>query len=121
MRLAVIYALLALSAAAFAADPPCGAPISRHEVREIVRVIRSVTAKPILVIMAVNEEKFVPGSVTGHAYLLDMKSGKRTDQYTRTDLVSVYMTYTDRSHVDVYTVRKVRGRWKVEEKSDWFL
>lgn len=121
MRLAVIYGWLAMAAAAVAADPPCSAPISRNDVREIVRVIRSVTAKPILVIVGAHEEKFVPGAVTGHAYLLDTKTGKRTDQFTRTDLVSVYMRYTDRSHVDVYTVRKVRGRWKIEKKVNWFI
>lgn len=121
MRLAMICASLGLTATVVAADPPCAAPISGEDVHEIVGVVRSVTAKPILMIMSVTEEKFVPGAVTGHAYLLDTKTGKRTDQYTRTDLVSVYMRYRDRSHVDVYTVRKVRGRWKIEEKKNWFI
>jgi hypothetical protein len=122
MRLAVIYASLSLAATAVAAETPCDAPISRDDTREIIRLVRGVTAKPILFIKSVDEEKRVPGSiVTGRSYLLDVKSGKRTYQYTRTDLVSVYMRYTDRSHVDVYTVRKLHGRWKIEEKKDWFI
>jgi hypothetical protein len=122
MRVAVIYASLALVAIAVAADPPCDAPISRCDVREITRAVRGVTAKPILMIMGTNEEKPVPGSIiTGRSYLLDVKSGKRTYQYTRTDLVAVYMRYADRSHVDVHIVRKKHGRWRIEEKKDWFI
>jgi hypothetical protein len=122
MRLAIIYASLALVGAAGAAEPPCDAPISRQDTREIIRLVRGVTAKPILFIKSVDEEKRVPGSVvTGRSYLLDMKTGKRRYQYTRTNLVSVYMQYTDRSHVDVYTVRKQNGRWKIQEKKEWFI
>ncbi|MEY2574918.1 MAG: hypothetical protein QOF80_405 [Verrucomicrobiota bacterium] len=123
MRIAIILTSLTLSAGAVAADPPpCAAPISRNDTRQISRAIRRVTAKPILMIMSTDEEKRVPGSVvTGHSYLLDTKTGKRKDLYTRTDLVSVYMHYKDRSHVDVYLVRKLRGQWKIEEKKDWFL
>ena len=123
MRIAVILISLILSAGAVAADPPpCAAPISRDDIRQISRAIRSVTAKPILMIMSTDEEKRVPGSViTGHSYLLDTKTGKQKDRYTRTDLVSVYMSYTDRSHVDVYVVRKLRGQWRIEEKKHWFL
>jgi hypothetical protein len=122
MRLAVMYASLALVSTAVAADPPCAAPISRRDVREVTRVVRGVTAKPILMIMSADEEKRVPGSIiTGRSYLLDVKSGKRTYQYTRTDLVSVYMRYTDRSHVDVYILRKRHGHWSIEEKKHWFI
>lgn len=123
MRIAVIFASFILSGFAVAADSPlCAAPISRDDIRQISRAIHSVTAKPILMIMGTDEEKRVPGSVvTGHSYLLDTKTGKRKYQYTRTDLVSVYVRYTDRSRVDVYIVRKLRGRWKIEEKKDWFL
>jgi hypothetical protein len=123
MRIASIFASFILSAGAVAAaPPPCAAPISRDDIRQISRAIRRVTSKPILLIMGADEEKRVPGSVvTGHSYLLDTKTGQRKDQYTRTDLVSVYIRYTDRSHVDVYIVRKLRGQWKIEEKKDWFL
>ncbi len=110
-----------LAATAVAELPPCSAPISQSEVRQVCRAVRRVTAKPILVIMGVIEDSHVPAAVVGQAYNMDMTSGKRTPLYTRTDLVSVYMRYTDRSHVDVYTVRKARGRWRVEEKADWFL
>jgi hypothetical protein len=123
MRIAAIFASFILCAGAVAADlPPCAAPISRDDIWQISRAIRRVTSKPILMIMSIDEEKRVPGAVvTGHSYLLDTKTGERKDQYTRTDLVSVYMRYTDRSHVDIYIVRKLRGRWKIEEKKDWFL
>jgi hypothetical protein len=122
MRLTVIYASLALVTSVVAANPPCDASISRRDVREITRVVRGVTAKPILMIISADEDKRVPGSiVTGRSYLLDVKSGKRTYQYTRTDLVSVYMRYTDRSHVDVYILRKRHGRWSIEEKKEWFI
>jgi hypothetical protein len=72
-------------------------------------------------IARVVEDNYVPGSVAGAAYEVDTKTGKRTAEYIRTDLVSVYMRYTDRSHVDVYTVRKERGRWRIDSKKDWFL
>lgn|GEM_PF-3698080 len=123
VRIAVFFASFMLSGFAVAADSlSCAAPISRDDIRQISRAIRSVTAKPILMIMGADEEKRVPGSVvTGHSYLLDTKTGKRKYQYTRTDLVSVYMRYTDRSRVDVYIVRRLRGQWKIEEKKDWFL
>jgi hypothetical protein len=96
-------------------------PISRADAKEIARVIRAVTGKRILFIATVVEDKYVPGAVTGNAFELDTATGKRKPHYIRTDLVSVYMQYTDRSHVDVYAVRKVRGRWKVESKKDWFI
>jgi hypothetical protein len=123
MRIAAIFASFILCAgAAAAARPQCAAPISQDDIRQISRAIRRVTSKPILMIMSTDEEKPVPGSVvTGHSYLLDTTTGERKDQYTRTDLVSVYMRYTDRCHVDVYIVRKLRGQWKIEEKKDWFL
>jgi hypothetical protein len=122
VKLAIIYATLALVAAASAAEPPCDAPISRQDTREIIRLVRRVTAKPILFIKSVDEEKRVAGSVvTGRSYLLDMKTGKRIYQYTRTDLVSVYMRYTDPSRVDVYILRKRHGRWSIQEKKDWFI
>jgi hypothetical protein len=106
----ITVALMADAAAAV----PCDAPISRQDVRQISRVIRSVTSKPILVIMAVDADKRVPGAViTGRSFQLDLKTGKRTYRYTRTDLVSVYMTYKERAHVDVYEVKKVAGRWKI--------
>ena len=109
------------AATARAELPPCSAPISQSDIRQVCRAVRHVTTKPILVIMAVIEDTQVPGAVAGQAYIEDMTTGKRTPHYTRTDLVSVYMRYTDRSHVDLYTVRKVRGRWRIEEKTDWFL
>ena len=117
----IVCAAVTFSASAVAETPPSAAPISRSDVRQITRVVRNVSNKPIRLIMDVTEDSYVPGAVTGHAYALDTKTGKRIARYTRTDLVSVYMHYTDRSHVDVYTVRKVRGRWKVVSKDDWFL
>jgi hypothetical protein len=84
-------------------------------------VIRAATKKPILMIAGVLEDTYVPGAVTRNAYEVDTITGKRTPQYIRTDLVSVYMRYTDRSHVDVYSVRKTQGGWKIEAKKDWFL
>ena len=117
----IIVAAVAIFSATAVAEPPPAAPISRSDVREITRVIARVTKKPILMIVGVIEESPVPGAVKGGAYMLNTNTGERTPQYIRTDLVSVYMRYTDRSHVDVYAVRKVRGRWKIESKKDWFL
>ena len=106
-----------LAASAGAELPPCSAPISQSDIRQV----RRATTKPILVIMGVIEETRVPRSVTADAYTLDVKTGERTPLYLRTDLVSVYMHYTDRSHVDVYSVRKMHGHWRVEEKAVSFL
>ena len=121
MRAALIFSIVILAATAVADVPPCSAPISPSDIGEVRRAVRRVTEKPILVIMGVIEDTHAPGAVVGQAYTLDVTTGKRIPRYTRTDLVSVYMRYTDRSHVAVYAVRKVRGRWRVEEKSDWFL
>jgi hypothetical protein len=72
--------------------------------------------------MDVDEDKRVPGTiVTGRSFELGLNTGKRTYRYTHTDLVSVYMTYKDRGHVDVYDVKKVAGRWTIVSKKDWFL
>jgi hypothetical protein len=122
MRVAVIFASLLL-ANAVAADTPCEAPISRSDVAAIKRALRTRTTKPILLIMAATKDQYFPGAVIRYAYLVDVRSGKREriPQYTRSDLVYVYMRYTDRSHVDVYAVRKVRGHWKISEKKDWFI
>lgn len=121
MRIVIVCVAVTFATSAVAESPPCAAPISRSDVRQISRAIRDVTNKSILVIMDVTEDSYVPGAVTGHAYKEDVKTGKRIARYTRTDLVLVYMHYSNRSHVDVYTVRKVGGRWKVESKKDWFL
>lgn len=120
-RMLLLCAALTFAGSVVGQTPPCGAPISRADIQQISRVIRAVTKKPILMIVSVIEDSYVPGAVTGNAYELDTNTGKRTPQYIRTDLVSVYMRYVDRSQVDVYTVRKVRGRWKIESKKDWFL
>jgi len=117
----ILCAAVIFAASVVAETPPSAAPISRADIQQITRVIRAVTKKRILMIANVLEDSYVPGAVTGHAYELDTSTGKRTPQYIRTDLVSVYMRYTDRSHVDVYVVRKIRGRWKIESKKDWFI
>lgn len=127
-RLATIVCLILILCVAMtftgsvvAETPPSGAPISRADMQRISRAIRGVTKKPILMIANVLEDSYVPGAITGNAYEVDTNTSKRTPQYIRTDLVSVYMGYADRSHVDVYTVRKVGGRWKIESKQGWFL
>jgi len=122
MRGALSCIVLALFVVSAGAEVQCTAPISHDDVRDICRLIRRVTSKPILIIVDVDENKHLPGTVnTGKSFTLDLNTGKRTPRYTHTDLVSVYMTYKDRSHVDVYDVRKVGGRWKIESKKDWFL
>jgi hypothetical protein len=117
----ILCSVVTLAGNVIAETPPSAAPISQADIQQITRVIRAVTKKPILMIASVLEDSYVPGAVTGNAYEVDTVTGKRTPQYIRTDLVSVYMRYTVRSHVDVYSVRKVNGRWKIEVKKDWFL
>jgi hypothetical protein len=123
MRVAVLLALLTLSRTAVASDSSLVPPISKADTAEIKRVVGAVTRKPILFIMAATRDKPFAGAVIRYDYLVEVETGKQTPvpQYLRRDLVYVYMHYTDRSHVDVYTVRKVRGRWKVEEKKDSFI
>jgi hypothetical protein len=116
-----LVCVLILARTVAAETPLYTYPISRADAREIERVIRAVTAKRILFIATVVEDKFVPGAVKGDGYQENLTTGERKQEYIRTDLVSVYMRYTDSSHVDVYTVRKVRGRWKIESKKDWFI
>jgi hypothetical protein len=121
----LIFVLLGITAtfvrSAAAETPPSSAPVSPGDIQQITRVIGRVTSKPILMIASVLEDSYVHGAVTGNAYEININTGERTPQYIRTDLVSVYMSYTDRSHVEVYTVRKVGQRWKIEAKKDWFL
>src|SRR5436853_5977812 len=76
LHLAVFFAALAFSANAVAGNPPCNAPISRSDIRQIRRVIADVTTKRILVIMGLDEDHYVPGAVTGYAYVTDLKTGK---------------------------------------------
>lgn len=124
MRVALLVASLFLAADAVATDhPPCEAPISTTDVAAIKRALRTVTSKPILLIMPATEDKYFPGAIIRHAYVYDARTNKseRIPQYTRKDLVYVYMRYTDRSQVDVYAVRKIHGRWQIEEKKDWFI
>lgn len=121
IRILILCAAVTFAGGVAAEMPPSAAPISRTDIQQITRVIRAVTKKPILMIAGVLEDTYVPGAVTGNAYELDTNTGKRKPQYIRTDLVSVYMRYTDRSHVDVYVVRKLRGRWTIESKKNWFL
>src|SRR4051812_36273273 len=124
MRVAILLALLALSTTAVAADESSlEPPISKADMAEIKRVIGAVTRTPILVVIAATREKPFVGAVIRYDYLADLQSGRETPipRYLRRDMVYVYMHYTDRSHVDVYTVRKVHGRWKIEEKKDCFI
>jgi hypothetical protein len=123
MRVALLLALLTLSRAAAASDSSIVPPISKADTAEIKRVLAAVTRKPVLFMIAATRDKPFAGAIVRYDYLLDVKTGKKTrvPQYLRRDLVYVYMHYTDSSHVDVYTVRKVRGHWKVEEKKDWFI
>lgn len=85
-------------------------------------MLGAVTDKPILFIMGVTQDRYVPGAVvTGKAWMENVSTGEKTLQYTRTDLVSVWMKFADREHVDIYTVRKMHDRWKIEGKKDWAL
>jgi hypothetical protein len=116
-----MYVAAAFAGSATTETPSSSAPVSQKDIRQITRVIGAVTSKPILMIASVLEDSYVRGAVTGNAYEINTNTGERTPQYIRTDLVCVYMSYADRSHVEVYTVRKVRQRWKIEAKKDWFL
>ena len=123
MCIALLIALLTLLKTAAAADSSLEPPISKADTAEITQVLSTVTRKPILVMIAATREKPFAGAVVRYDYLVDVRSGKQTPipQYLRRDMVYVYMRYTDRFHVDVYRVRKVRGHWRIEEKSDGFL
>ena len=123
MRVVAILGLLTVCATAVAGDPPCDAPIAREDIRRIVGVIRAATATPILFIHAIREDHPVPGAVRGHTIDYNVKTGRGTPaaDYIRTDLVSVYMRYADRARVDIYTVRKRNGRWRIEDKTNGFL
>jgi hypothetical protein len=121
LAIVIIYLSATLAGSATAGTPPSAAPVSRTDIQKITQVIGAVTNKPILMIAGVPEDRYVQGAVRENAYELNAITGKRTPQYIRTDIVSVYMPYTDRSHVEVYIVRKLRGRWKIEAKKDWFL
>jgi hypothetical protein len=116
-----MYVAAVFARSATAETPPSSAPVSREDVQQITRVIGAVSSKPILMIASVLEDSYVRGAVTGNAYEVNTNTGERTPQYIRTDLASVYMSYANRSHVEVYIVRKMRGSWKIEAKKDWFL
>jgi hypothetical protein len=118
----LIVCAVATFAASAVADITCDAPISASDVQQITGVIRGVTDKPIMFIMGVTEDNYVPGAVvTGRAWMEKVDIGERTYLYTRTDIVSVWTEFTDRKHVDIYTVRKTQDRWKIEGKKDGSL
>jgi hypothetical protein len=122
----IVCSIATLAASAVAELPPSEVPISRSDIRQISRVIRKVTDKPILVIMGMGVDHYVPGAVLDHTYQENIDTGERIPcpvcpRYTRTDYVAAYMQYSDRSRVDIYIVRKVHGRWKIESKKEGFL
>jgi hypothetical protein len=118
--LRVILLAATLGGCAVAEIPPCEAPISQSDIRQIVRVIHERTDKPISWIQGDGSDKYVPGAVPRYTYLSDLKTKKTTPHlyYARTDRAFVYMQYSARLHVDVYVVLKLHGRWKIESKID---
>jgi hypothetical protein len=114
-----LLAIVLLSPRGLAA-PPCDAPIASRDVRQISRVVRTLTAKPILFIMAVVEDDPVPGAVTGLAWTEDLTTGTRKPRYTRTDWVDAYTRGSTKNLFNVYSIRKLHGKWKqVSRIIDW--
>jgi hypothetical protein len=115
----VLLVVVLLSPLGFAA-PTCDAPIASRDMRHISQVVRTFTARPILFIMGVVEDEPVPGAVTGLAWIEDVSSGTRTPRYTRTDWVDTYTRGSRKGLFNVYSIRKVRGKWKrVSTIIDW--
>ena len=123
MRIALVLALLAVAQTVNASDSSLVPPISKADTVEIRRAIGAVTRKPILLIISATRAKPFVDAVIRYDYEYDLQTHKQTPipQYLRRDFVYVYMHYTDRSHVDVYAVQKVKGHWKVVDKKDWFI
>ena len=70
--------------------------------------------------MAVVEDHPVPGAVTGLAWTEDLATGTRTPRYTRTDWVDAYTRGSKKDLFNVYSIRKVHGKWKrVSTVIDW--
>jgi hypothetical protein len=114
-----LLAIALLSTRGFA-TPPCDAPIPSQDVRQISHVVRTLTRKPILFIIAVVEDKPVPRAVTGLAWVENLATGTRTPRYTRTDWVDAYTRGSKKHLFNVYSVRKVHGKWKrVSTVIDW--
>ena len=66
------------------------------------------------------EDDPVPGAVTGLAWIEDVASGTRTPRYTRTDWVDAYTRGSKKGLFNVYSIRKVHGKWKrVSTIIDW--
>lgn len=119
MRVTIVCVAMALLAGGVFGGPIVEAPISHDDVLQICDVIRRVTTKEVLTIDPVNEDHHVPGAViTGDSFTVDTTTGERTNLYTRTDLVKALMAYTDKEHVEIYTVRKVDHTWRIESKYD---
>jgi hypothetical protein len=120
MRSVLFILAIVLMPPGGSAAPPCDAPIPSRDVRQISRVVRTLTAKPILFIMAVVEDNPVPGAVTGLAWTEDLTTGTRTLRYTRTDWVDAYTRGSKKDLFNVYSIRKVHGKWKrVSTIVDW--
>lgn len=70
--------------------------------------------------MAVVEDHPVPGAVTGLAWTEDLATGTRTPRYTRTDWVDAYTRGSKKDLFNVYSIRKVHGKWtRVSTTIDW--
>jgi hypothetical protein len=101
------------------AKPCIAAPISRNDAEQIQRLIRSTTREPLVCIMSVSVKQRFPRSVTGIDYEYNVKTGTRSNLYTRTDCVSVLTGYASRGNGDLYKVQKLRGQWKIISKGYW--
>jgi hypothetical protein len=102
------------------ATPECDAPIPSRDLKQISHVVRNLSRKPVLFIVAVVEDHPVPGAVTGLAWTEDLDTGTRTPRYTRTDWVDAYTRGSKEKLFNVYSIRKVHGKWKrISTVIDW--
>jgi hypothetical protein len=91
--------LFSIAAVGSSREPEVRAPISREDVRQIIRALRDVTPKPVTFI--------------GTVY------NTRWPHHTRSDIVSVLMGPDEELTGDSYKLEKKDGRWQITGKGHW--
>jgi hypothetical protein len=119
MRVSIFCLAVLAAASVGAADTPVLAPISERDVHAIKQAFERITTKPVILIMGVDESAHLPHTIAYDSYELDIDTRQKTPRYTHSDLVIVYVTCKDRQHGEAYTVRKIAGKWTIQEKADW--
>jgi hypothetical protein len=113
MRSAAISLLGCFALSASAAELQITAPISASDVREIRKIVTSVTKAPIVAIEGDRTKQHIRGAFPRNVYV--SSDGRRITTYERADIVWAQTALTPQA-VMMYKLRKLPRGWKIIEK-----